>query len=197
MPQFLERDAARAALALKMVPFPQSNFWIGTIANLEWNKGLHFLIRAAGDLKRRGLDFVLCIVGEGGERIFLETLIEDEGLKEHVYMPGFFENAANYIKAFDIVALPSTKEGLPYVLMEAGLAGEAVVATDVGGVGDIVEDKVSGLLVKPKDHRGLADKLETQIKDATIREEYAQALKQKVEKDFSLEKMVKETSALY
>ncbi len=196
-PAYLERDEARASLSSKMVPLPQSTVWIGTIANLEWNKGLHFLIRAAGDLKRRGNDFALFIIGEGGERVFLETMIEDEGLKDRVYLTGFVENAAQYLKAFDLVTLPSTKEGLPYVLMEAGLAGDAVVATNVGGVSDIVTDKISGLLVRPKNHRELADKLELLIKDTTIRDQYARALKQKVEKDFSLQKMVNETVGIY
>lgn len=195
--QFVEKDAARATLSNKMAPLPQSTLWVGTIAELTWNKGLHYLVRAAGELKRKGVDFALCIVGEGGERIFLETMITDEGLQDRVYLVGFVENAAQYLKAFDVFALTSVKEGLPYVLMEAGLAGNATVATNVGGVSDIVGDKVSGLLFKTKNHNDLADKLEMLIKDASLRERYGSALRAYVEQEFSLITMVEKTKKIY
>jgi len=196
-PQFKNKDEARTLLAQKLHPLPQSNLWIGAVGELTWNKGFHELVRAAGALKRRGVDLEVCIVGEGSERIFLETMIEDEGLADRVHLAGFVDNASQYLKAFDIYALSSIKEGLPYVLIEAGQAGLPVVATNVGGVSDIVGDKVSGLLVKPKNHGDLADKLEQLIKDTPLREKLGQALKERVEKEFSLEKMVRETAALY
>jgi len=199
-PIYKTRDEARAFFSSRRdlaVSLQDKGVWIGAIAELTWNKGLHDLVRAAGALKRKGLEFQVVIIGEGGERVFLETMIKDEDLKDRVHLAGFVENAAQYLPAFDIFALPSVKEGLPYVLMEAGQAGLPVVASNVGGVSDIVGDKVSGLLVKPKNHGDLANKLEQLIKDQPLREKLGTVLKERVEKEFSLEKMITETAALY
>lgn len=193
---YLANDEARATLSQKMTPVPQSPMWIGTISNLEWNKGLHYLVRAAGDLKRKGLDFALCVIGEGAERIFLETLITDEDVKDRVFLVGFIEQAAQYVRAFDVFVMPSSKEGLPYGLLEAGLAGEPCVASDIPAHKDIVTDGVSGLLCKSKNHADLAIKLEAMLRDDT-RSRYGTALKERVEKTFSVTHMTEETKKLY
>ena len=78
-----------------------------------------------------------------------ENEAQELKVDDHVHFLGFLENAANYLKAFDIFLLPSIKEGLPYVLLEAAQADIAVVASNVGGIPDIVEDNKSGLLFVP------------------------------------------------
>jgi glycosyltransferase involved in cell wall biosynthesis len=189
---FLERDEARAALGL-----PPHTTVVGTIANLEWNKGLHFLVRAAGDLARDGKDFALAIIGEGEERTFLQTLIEDESLSTVVHLLGFKDKAWQYLKAFDIFALPSVKEGLPYVLIEAGQAGLPVVGSDIPGIAEVVGNQVSGLLSRPKDHHNLANKLGILIDNDELRQRLTRNLHERVEQEFSIEKMVTDTIALY
>lgn len=182
---------ARAALGLgeEMV--------IGTIANLEWNKGLHYLVRAAGVLKQKQKAFTICIIGEGEERNFLQTLIDEEGVSTEVRLAGFKEDARHYLSAFDIFVLPSLKEGLPYVVLEAGQAKLPVVGSRIPGIAEIVGDRVSGLLFKPKDHHDLAKKLAELLDNATMREKLGAALAARVNSEFSLQKMVGETAALY
>jgi len=194
---FLERADARAQLSEKIDIVPNASVWIGTIANLEWNKGLHYLVRAAGELKRKGVDFVLFVIGEGGERVFLETLISDEDLTNCVFLPGFIEGASNYLRAFDIYTLTSSKEGLPYVLMEAGLAGLPCVASDIPAVRDIIPDNSFGLLFKTRDHRDLAEQILTMIKSADLKEKTSEALKKRVAQEFSITHMVENTKRIY
>jgi glycosyltransferase involved in cell wall biosynthesis len=189
---FFERAEARAALGIGAEALV-----VGTIANLEWNKGLQYLVRAMGDVTREGASIRLYIIGEGEERHFLETLVDDESLNTVVTLAGFKSEAWRYLRAFDIFALPSVKEGLPYVLMEAGQAGLPCVGSDIPGVAEIIADRTSGLLVRPKDHRDLAAKLHELIDDPGLRERMGLALRERVTKEFSLEKMVANTAALY
>lgn len=190
--RFSDRASARAALGIDTnMPV------IGAVGELTWNKGYHSLLRAAEILKRRGKDFYICIVGGGGEQKFIETMIEEESLRGYIRLTGFLPDAHQHLKAFDIYTLPSVKEGLPYVLMEAGQAGLPVVASGVGGVGDIIEDGQTGLLCAPKDAGDLADKIESMLDSMSLRERLGAALREKVTKEFSIERMVESTIAVY
>lgn len=189
---FLSMQDARGVLGA-----PAEGVVIGTIAELTWNKGLHTLVRAVGTLKEKGLLFSVYIIGEGEERGFLETLIAEEKLTEHVHFTGFVSDAFTLMKAFDIFTLPSIKEGLPYVLLEAGQAGRASVATRISGSADIIEETVSGFLVPPKDEHALAEALSKLIQDAVLREQLGSHLESRVRGEFSLQHMVEKTLALY
>lgn len=190
--EFLPKQEARAQLGA-----PQEGLVIGAVGELTWNKGYHHLLRAAKELKHRGKHFNLVIVGEGEERGFLETLIKEEDLAGEVRLVGFVADAYRTLKAFDIFVLPSLKEGLPYVLLEAGAAQLPVVATRVGGIPDLVEHRVSGLLCAAKNHTELADRLAELIDDTTLRQKVALGLHERTTKEFSIATMVQQTGAVY
>ena len=105
--------------------------------------------------------------------------------------------AAPYLKAFDIFVLPSLKEGLPYTLLEAGLAGLAVIATDVGGNPEIIENKKTGLLVSPANADEIADAIKFLIENPAVSKNLSLNLRQKILQEFSLERMVNETLKIY
>lgn len=190
---FLPREEAQAAL----LEGRRAPVIIGAVGELTWNKGYHTLLRAASALKRQGKEFLLCIVGDGEERTFMRTMIEEEGLSDMVHLAGFVPEASRYLKAFDVFVLPSLKEGLPYVLLEAGQAELPVVASRTGGVPDVVLEGVSGLLVPPKDHHALAHALGALIADAPKRASLAEGLMLHIQKEFSLEQMLKKTVRAY
>lgn len=93
-------------------------------------------------------DVRFVLFGWGDQKQFLHDLLHRSHLAHHVFLIEGVYDAARYLKAFDIFALPSLKEGLPYVLLEAKLAGVPIVATAVGGVPEIV-DEATGILVLP------------------------------------------------
>jgi len=126
--------------------------WIGTLGELTKNKGLRYLIGAASLLRKKEIDFVMCIVGEGEERHLLENLIKENNLEDCVHLAGFVPEGSRYLKAFDIYTLTSVKEGLPYVLLEAGQAGVATVASKIPGNVDIIDENISGLLFESKNN---------------------------------------------
>lgn len=190
-------EFAEPAEARTMLGLPAETLVIGAVGELTWNKGYHVLLRAAGILKRRGLDFLLCIAGDGEERTFLETLATEENVADRVRFAGFVADAHRLLRGFNLFVLPSVKEGLPYVLLEAGQAGLAVVASTVGGVPEIIADRRSGLHCNPKDHTDLADKLQELITDAPLRERLGRELRERVSSEFSLAHMVAETVKTY
>ncbi len=190
----LPRDEARAHL-LPRAPQDHS-VWIGTIAELTRNKDLHSLVRAAALLKREGVPFTLCVIGVGEEKDSLDALIAENNLGSAVHLLGFVANARSYLSAFDIFTLVSTKEGLPYVLLEAAEAPSAVVATRIPGTTDII-DESTGLLVPPKNPQAIAQALETLIKNPEKRTALGLALQRKVRERFSSKKMFASIAHLY
>ena len=190
--EFLPKEAAREALGIDT-----SQPVLGAVGELVWNKGYHVLLRAVGVLKRRGINVYVCIVGDGEERKFIETLVQEEDIEDRVHLAGFVQDAYKILKAFDIFVLPSVKEGLPYVLIEAGQAELPIVATRVGGVPDLITDNVSGLLCPPKNHSKLADRLAELLGRDDLQKKFAGALHERALKEFSLQKMIEQTTAVY
>ncbi len=144
---------------LPVPPITQKTIRIVSIAELTKNKGLRFGIEAVAELTRRGHDAVYVIAGEGEEHDRLNALIREHGIADRVFLSGFVPDAARYLSGFDIYLLPSIKEGLPYVLIEASLAGLQIVATDI-----IDQEFADALgrtaLVPPYNALALADAIE-------------------------------------
>lgn len=125
-PEFLSRVEAEKALLVTST-HPR----IVTIAELTANKGIRYAIDAIAELKTRGIAVDYFVIGDGEERSLLEHRAQERGVSDCVHFFGFKENAASYLNAFDVFLLPSIKEGMPYVLLEAAAAGLPVVGTDV------------------------------------------------------------------
>lgn len=116
--------------------FPKGVRITGTVGELTKNKNQIALIEEA----RNNPEMYVAIVGEGEDRKMLEGKIEKYNLNDRVKLFGFMP-ANEILKGFDIFALPSLKEGLPYVLLEAKAAGLPIVANRIGGVGEILDAK--------------------------------------------------------
>lgn len=171
--------------------------WVVTVAELHPVKGLSYGIAAISRVVSRHPDLHYFIVGEGTERESLERLIAEHGLRHRVHLLGFIEDAPSMLSAFDVFLLPSLSEGLPYVLMEAGIAGLPVVASGIGGVPEIVEHGVSGILVDAKDIEALAQGVSRLLGNPAERIRLGSALQSRIRSRFSVEKMVKKTVEAY
>jgi len=195
---------------------------IATIANFYKTKGLKFLIKAIALIKNNSqpqqlddnpLSFIppffpqsgkggqigdcqLLIIGDGPERKKLERLIANLNLKEQVFLAGRIPQASQYLKAFNIFVLPSVKEGMPFAILEAMAADLPIIATRVGGLPEIIENNVSGILVEPKNPLALAKAIKDLLNDPAKQKNLAIQAKQQVLK-FSLSQMLKQTFALY
>lgn len=137
--------------------FCSKDFVVGAIGRLSEEKGFEYLIEAISLLTAQGIDARLVIIGEGQERSFLEETIKRFDLQGKVLMPGFRENARNYLPLFNVFGISSLTEGLPITLLEAMQAKVPVVATQVGGIPEVLEEGVSGALVQPGSAEILAE----------------------------------------
>ena len=109
--------------------------WLGRMTEI---KRVDDLLRSFADLRARGSDAVLALVGDGPLLAQLEALADGSASGGRVALFGFSADVGPYFAAFDVVALTSANEGTPVTLIEAQAAGLPVVATDVGGTSDVV-----------------------------------------------------------
>ena len=208
------KSGARQALVgmfpqLKTALTNKNIFWVGTIAELHPVKNLDVALQAikllvsnmsdkdSAPAKPANQHFLYTIMGEGRERTRLENIIAKLGLSEHVFLLGHVADAFQYIKAFDAFLLPSRSEALAYVILETGMQETPVIATAVGGIPEIIDDMKSGVLVLPGKSAEIAHAIRFYADHSDTAREYAKALNEKVKRDFSLEKMVKETEMVY
>ena len=194
-----KEDARRKIVGIPIKDTP----WIGTIAEFTRNKGLVYLVDVASLLKKRGLTFRMSLIGDGKDLPNIKKRAEENGLynnpgsSAYIDFRGFMPDFAINLKAFDIFILTSVKEGLPYVLLEAGQAGIPVVASSVGGVPDIIVHEKTGLLVTPGDIVEIANALQKLIDNKELREKYGSSLKDHVTSNFSIENMMEKTVEVY
>jgi len=187
---FLEKEKARQDLTL-----PQDAKIIGCIANFYPEKGLSYLIEAANILKQKNIDPIFALIGDGKERKDLEEKIKKYHL-ENFLLLGRKSNAVQYLKAFDLLVLPSVKEGLPYVILEAMAAGLPIVASRIGGIPEMIEEGQNGFLTEPRDAQALAQKIAEILENPAIAQKFGQVSKEKLPQ-FSLSKMIDETERIY
>lgn len=136
-------------------------------------------------------------MGEGEYRKDIEKIIKKLDMQESVFLLGLVPIAFQYIKAFDIYIMPSISEGLPYSLLEAGLASLPIVATAVGGIPEVIDDMETGILIQPKKPREIQHALEFFITHKKTQKEYSLKINKKVLKGFSIEKMIEDTLKIY
>jgi sugar transferase (PEP-CTERM/EpsH1 system associated) len=170
---------------------------IGTVGNLFTVKGQTYLLRACQTVARAFPDFALLVAGEGEQLGKLEKEASDLGIAGNVKFLGFREDVPSLLQAMDIFVLPSLSEGLPLSILEALSLQKPVVATNVGGIPEIVEDGVTGYLVPPRDPEALADKILLLLQHPQTAANMGQAGRKKVEEDYGLDKMVREYQFLY
>jgi glycosyltransferase involved in cell wall biosynthesis len=171
-------------------------FWVGSIGELHHIKGYEYAIKAVRQsittlsktfpLKK----IIYTIFGEGEERSQLEKLIKEIGLEDNILLMGHTPNIAEYIQAFDVFMLPSLSEGLPYVLLEAGIGHAPVISTAVGGIPEVIVDMRSGVLVQPKNSAELSHAISFMIDHPEERRSYGNSLKDRVTSKFSLDQML-------
>lgn len=169
-----------------------------SIAELHKNKGLEYSIKTINLLKERLQNFKYTIFSFGGdEELNLRNLIVENNLENFIEIKILQKDEKINLKEFDIYFLPSIKEGLPYVLLEAGINSLPVVASNTGGVCEVVENYKNGFLINPKDINGFELALEKLIINKELRKKFGDYAKAKVLKEFIFENMIEKVKILY
>jgi glycosyltransferase involved in cell wall biosynthesis len=170
---------------------------VGNVAALAPHKGHRYLIDAAAQVVRQVPDVRFVILGEGELRGALERQIHELHLERHVLLAGFRPDALRLLKTFDVFVLASVTEGLGTSLLDAMACEKPIVATTAGGIPEVVQHGVNGLLVPPRNVPALARALVKLLRDAPLRQRLAHAGARIVAERFTAERMVRETLVVY
>lgn len=167
------------------------------VGRLAFHKGIADLFAAAEIVTASMPHARFLIVGEGPMEDEFRRRSEMGPLAGKVVFAGRREDVPQLIRASDLFVLPSFSEGLPLTLLEAAMVGRAMVATDVGGISEIVLAGVTGTLVKPRDPLGLAREIKTLLEDDTGRERMGDAARRLWEQQFTVKHMVEKMEQVY
>jgi glycosyltransferase involved in cell wall biosynthesis len=162
---------------------------VGTVGALTEEKGHLYLLRTIPKVVQRFPKAIFLFVGDGKERPNLEDIASKLGIVDKVIFAGMRKDVPEILSMIDVFVLPSLNEGLPMALLEAQAARVPVVATRVGAIPDVVDDKVTGMLIPPKDPQGIAEAIIMILSDKTFASEMAQKGFERVRDNFSSEKM--------
>jgi len=168
---------------------------IGTVAALRPEKTIDRLVRACALLAGQDIAFRLVVVGDGPERGRLEALVDRLGLRDRSLFTGHSSGPAAIYRAFDLFALSSSTEQMPFSVLEAMATGLAVVSTDVGDVRAMVAQD-NRAFVTPLDDTDLANALRQLLKDAPLRNTLGAANRLRAVLDFDDEAMFRAYAAL-
>jgi len=186
------RDEIRRRLGI-----PPERFVVGWLGRMTGVKQTTDLLDALGDLRARGVDASLLLVGDGPDREGFERRAQELGLIRHCLFLGYQEDVAPWYATMDAVALPSGNEGTPVTVIEALAAGKPVVAYGVGGVPDVVRDGVDGFVVTPGDTGELASRLAELAGDPELRTRTGAAGRDRVLERYGVGRLLDDIDRLY
>ncbi len=182
------------ALIIASRPAASGPVRIGFLGRLSSQKNVNMLLEAFAIAFHRDEAVTLAIGGTGPDANALHAKAEALGISDRVNWLG--RCTADAMSTFDIFALPSSYEGMPYVLLEALAGGLPIVATGVGGVRSVIEDGVDGLVVAPGDTAQFGGALRKLATDGALRQAFSHAAISKAA-SFTLRNMVDETNGVY
>ena len=171
---------------------------IAVVANMNVEtKGHADLIRAAVEVSQEFRDAKFLLIGDGAERNRLEAMTGELGLSNTVLFLGRRNDVPSVLVCCDLFVLPSWAEGLPNSVLEAMAAGLPVVATRVGGIPELIDDGVSGLLVASKDSHALAIAILQLLRNDGLAKQLGRAARERVRAQFNFERLLSELDDLY
>ncbi len=175
---------------------PENSLIIGTVGRLEPVKGPEVLIETAKYIVSKYPETIFIFAGDGYLKQSLEKKASDLGLKKNMSFLGWRNDIAKIISVYDVFVLPSLNEGMGRVLVEAMALAKPIVASNIGGIPDLVTHGKNGFLVPPKNPKELAKYIQILLEDEEKREKMGLAGKE-MALNFSARNMVEKIAKLY
>ena len=172
-------------------------FLIGTMGRLMPVKGLEFFLKAAHIIRRQKPNVKFIIAGDGPLMPALRAQVREYNLDKKVLFLGHRDDGYDILKLIDLFVLPSLNEGIPMVLLEALALARPVIASRVGGIPEVIEDGVSGLLVTPGREDELAQSCVALMDNYNFAQELGIAGRKRVEERFSARVMAEKVAEVY
>ena len=173
-------------------------FVVGGVGRLDAEKGWHSVLEAMAWLRGEQTEEIKCIIaGDGPMMPSLKGSVARLGLEDRVVLLGRRTDVPEVMACMDVVVLASEREGIPNVLCEAMAMGKPVIATDVGGVRELVVDEECGLLVEPRNRTQLGSAIRRMLGQRPSLSRWGIPGRRRVEELFSLERMVTDTHRVF
>ena len=172
-------------------------FVFGVVGRLDYQKGHTYLLQAAEKLKRAGRKFRVLLVGDGPYEARLKQEASELGLADIVVWAGFRKDVVRMLAALDVKVLPSLYEGLPLVAIEALATETPMIATKVDGNPEVVLDRETGIICRERNPEDLAGAMAWAQDNFHEMKTMAIKGREYVLKEYSIEKQMVETEALY
>jgi glycosyltransferase involved in cell wall biosynthesis len=170
---------------------------VGVVGRLELEKGHPTLLEAWPHVLRQLPDAYLVVVGEGSRQAALHEIAREQGIEHHVIFTGRRDDIPAVTAAFDVAVLPSYREAQGLTILEAMALSRPVVASNVGGIPEMIEDGVTGLLVPPHDPVALAGAIVRVLRDHPLADMLGRAGHDLVHDRFCVQLMVNAVQELY
>ena len=167
------------------------------VGTLDYRKNVSLLITAVKMLIDAGIPVTLDIIGDGPEFLQLQKMARSLDIEDKINFLGSFSEITPFLERAHIFVLPSQFEGLPNVVLEAMACGLPVIATQVGGVQDIIQHRINGLLVPPGDTEAICTNAKELFVNTTLAEGLGARARETVVKHFSLSAVADRYAALY
>jgi glycosyltransferase involved in cell wall biosynthesis len=187
-----DRDAIRGAAGI-----PVDATVVGTVGRLVRDKGIDTLLRAVASLEGRHDELWTLIVGDGPDEERLRAAAREHLIADRVVFAGFVDDPYPMLAAMDIFALPTLMESFGMAAIEAMAAGLPVVASNVGGIPEVINDDMDGMLVAPGQPAALAAILGCLIVDPSLRGRLSEEAARTAARRFTLPAMAEATAAVY
>jgi glycosyltransferase involved in cell wall biosynthesis len=190
-------DGTARAETRRVMGIPEHRFVVGWIGRMTAVKRTDVVLHAFRALRDKGVDAVLCMVGDGPDRVGVEELAGELGIVRDCLFPGYQEEVGPFFAAFDVFVLPSGNEGTPVTAIEALASGCPVVASRVGGVPGVVDDGVDGFLVAPEAVDEVASRLAELARDAELRARMGAAGRERMQTRYAVDRLIDDVDRLY
>ncbi|HOE11252.1 MAG TPA: glycosyltransferase [bacterium] len=192
----LDRSTARKDILMEF-SLPADVCLLGIVAQLRPQKHHDILFRAMRALKDTNLSAHLLVIGDGSGRARLEELRTELNLEKDITFAGYRTDVSHILAGLDIFVLPSSVEGSPVSVLEAMASGLPVIAGDAGGVKELVVDGTTGILIPPTNLARLTEAILFLVSQPETRVKFGTAGKQRIEAEFTLDRMARRTEAVY
>jgi len=183
--------------ARKQLEVNECDFIIGCVASLTPEKGHRDLLKAFSTIHLSIPQAKLVFIGEGPERKKIQNYVLTNGLAKKVLIMGSRDDVRDLYKGFDVFCLASYQEGLPMVLLEAMASGVPVIATAVGAIPEVIQNKDNGIIVRPGNTEEMLQAIKIMFSEEELRNLMGEKGMMTVQRKYSSERMLKEYEKLY
>ena len=180
----------------QQIGIPDGHIVVGTVAALAWHKDYPNLLKAARIVLDRVENVTFCAVGSGPDKDKIYSVARELGLGNRFIFTGFRQDVGNFLKIYDMFVLSSCMEGLGTSILDAQVAGLPVIACKTGGIPEIVDHEINGLLVPSKNSEALAEAIIRLIKNKFEREKFGKKANEMVS-HFSISNTIHKNLDLY